>query len=99
MAFEYMSSWATKDNTGVPKELPTADNDTFVFPDVILKRGLAARWKQIKGLPYQADEKKFYDMLNNYVARDKVKRRIDISEGTPVDLRPGIFVPSNSWHV
>jgi hypothetical protein len=69
MAFEYMSSWATKDTGGTPKELPTADNDTFVFPDVILKRGLAARWKQIKGLPYQADETRNSNaMLNSYVA-------------------------------
>lgn len=99
IAFEYMSSWYTKNNAGALKEVPTADNDTFLFPDNLLKRGLAYQWKQGKGLPYQADEKTFWDLLNNYIAKDKVKRRIDVSCPTPVDLQPGIFVPSNTWPV
>jgi len=99
IAFEYMSSWAVKSSGGVLKAATTDDADTFVFPENILKRGLAFRWKQIKGLPYQADETAYYNMLNNYIARDKVKSRIDVSEGEPVDVKPGIFVPSNSWNV
>lgn len=97
IAWEYMSSWATKTAAGVLKAAPTLDTDIFVFPDNILLRGLAYRWKQIKGLPYQADETAYWNMLNNYIAKDKVKRRIDVSAGEPVDVKPGIFVPSNSW--
>lgn len=99
IAWEYMSSWATKSAAGVLKAAPTVDTDTFVFPENILKRGLAYRWKQIKGLPYQADETAYWNMLNNYIAKDKVKRRVDVSRGEPVDVKPGIFVPSNSWPV
>lgn len=99
IAFEYMSSWAVRDSGGTLKAAVTVDSDTFVFPESIIKRGLAYRWKQIKGLPYQADETAYWDQLNNYIARDKVKRRINVAEGQPVDVKPGIFVPSNSWNV
>lgn len=99
IAWEYNSSWCTRNASGTLIALPTADTDTFVFPDNILKRGLAFRWKQLKGLPYQADETAFYNLLNNYIAKDKVGRRLNVAEGTPTDVKPGIFVPSNSWPV
>lgn len=102
IAFEYTSSECVYDVSSNKNKSPQSmddDTDQFLFPEIIIKRGLAYRWKQIKGLPYQADETAYYKMLNNYIARDKVKRRINVSEGVPVDLKPGIFVPSNSWTV
>lgn len=98
IAFEYMSSWCVKSSTGVLKAGITADDDIFVFPENIIRKGLMFRWKQIKGLPYQADETKFYYMLNSYIAKDKVKTRVNVA-GAPKDLRPGIWVPSNTWDV
>lgn len=100
IAFEYVSSWPYLDaTTSVAKANPTNDSDGFVFPDRIVKKGIAFRWKQIKGLPYQADETEYWNMVNNFVATNKVGRRLNISEGAPVDMKPGIFVPSNSWPV
>jgi hypothetical protein len=99
IAFEYASSWAYKSSTGTVKSTADNDSDIFLFPEIIIRRGLAFRWKQIKGLPYQADEKQYWNLLNNYIARDKVKRRVNISEGTPYDIQPGIFVPSGNWNV
>lgn len=99
IAFEYASSWGFTDAAGTPKAAITADTDLFVLPERIMRKGLAFRWKQVKGLPYQADETKFYELLNNYIARDKVKRRIDVSHPHPMDIRPGVFVPSGNWPV
>jgi len=100
MAFEYVSSWLTIDGvTSARKAAITLDTDTFVFPDNILSKALSYRWKQIKGLPYQADETIFWDLLNNYVARDKAKPRINVAHPHPVDIRPGVFVPSGNWNV
>lgn len=95
IAFEYMSSWAVKSATGALKAAVTADDDTFVFPDEIIKRGLAYRWKQIKGLPYQADEQRFWNMLNNYIAKDKVKRRVNVAEPYDGSI-PGVIVQAAS---
>lgn len=100
MAFEYVSSWLTVDgSSGARKAAITLDTDTFVFPDNILLKALSYRWKQLKGLPYQADETTFWDLLNNYVARDKAKRRINVSHPVPMDIKPGVFVPSGNWNV
>lgn len=99
IAFEYMSSWCVTSSTGTLKATITADNDLFVFPENIIRKGMMYRWKQIKGLPYQADETKYWNLLNNYIAKDKVKRRINVACGQPVDVKPGVFVPLSSWNV
>lgn len=99
IAFEYASSWAVKDATGTPKATISADSDTFVFPETILARGLAAQWKIGKGLPHQADETQYYNLLNNYISRDKVKRRYNLAEGCSQGIQPGIFVPAGNWPV
>lgn len=99
IAFEYASSWYTKNASGVLKAFPDTDSDVFLFPDNIIRRGLAYRWKQEKGLPYQADETQYWHLLNNFIAKDKVKRRINISEPIDQDMKPGIMVPTNTWPV
>lgn len=98
LAFEYVSSWAVKTaGSGNLKPEATADDDTFLFPEQIIRKGMTYRWKQLKGLPYQADETQYYNLLNNYIAKDKVKRRIDLANPMPVALKPGVFVPSGNW--
>lgn len=99
IAFEYASSWAYTDATGIPQASILVDTDLIIFPDNIIARGLAYQWKQVKGLPYQEDRDKFYELLNNYIARDKVKRRINLAHPKPVDIQPGVFVPSGNWPV
>ena len=98
IAFEYASSWCIKD--GVTQDLKAAitlDNDTFIFPERIIRKGLAYRWKIIKGLPYQEDQTQYYNLLNNFIARDKVKSRINVSEPHQPSIKPGVFVPSGNW--
>lgn len=99
IAFEYASSWAVTDAGGTAKATITADTDLMIFPEKIIKRGLAYQWKQLKGLPYQEDKDQYYELLNGYIATDKVKRRINLAHPNPVDIRPGVFVPSGNWPV
>lgn len=94
IAFEYQSEWPVLDSaTGLPKALVTNDADTFIFPENITRKWMIYRWKLLKGLPYQEDRQRAYDLLSNYIATDKVKRRIDVSCGAPTSMQPGIFVP------
>lgn len=97
IAFEYASSWAVYSSGGNLQATVLTDTDTFVFPENILKRGVSFRWKQIKGLPYQADEARYYDLLNNFIARDKVKPAIDLTNPNPREIQPGVFIPSGNW--
>jgi hypothetical protein len=99
IAFEYGSSYGVISSSGVKKATFTADDDEFRLPERILQRGLKYRWKQEKGLPYQADETAYYSLLNNAIARDATKARHDLAHPRPFDIRPGIFVPSGNWPV
>ena len=98
IAFEYASSYPVVDAGGTAKATVTADTDTFVFPENIVQKGMMFRWKQVKGLPYQSDEAKYYELLNNYIARDKTRKRINLANPSPVDFRPGIFIPIGNWN-
>lgn len=97
IAFEYVSSWCVKSMAGVLQSALLADTDTFVFPENLVKKGLSYRWKQIKGLPYQADEAKFYSLLNNFIIRDKAPGKINVSETSSPTIQPGVFIPSGNW--
>lgn len=99
VAFEYASSWPVKSAAGVLQAAIVADTDVFIFPENIIRKGLAFKWKLIKGLPYQSDETSYYNLLNNYIARNKAPRRINVACPNPTDLAPGIFVPSGNWNV
>lgn len=99
IAFEYMSTFCVMDTNAVPKATITADTDTFAFPEHIIRKWLVYRWLMIKGLPYQEDYQRAFDMLNNYIARDKAKPRICVDYPDQVSIQPGVFVPSGNWNV
>lgn len=98
IAFEYKSKYLVEDAGGMHKQYFTADTDTCIFPEPILQRGLRYRWKQEKGLPYQADEIKFYEMLNNYIAQSKPRRVVNLAEQDQT-VKAGVFVPIGNWPV
>lgn len=97
IAFEYVSSWCVTAANGTLKSGITLDSDLFLFPDNLLKKGLAFRWKRDKGLPYQADEATYYDLLNKYVSRDKTKRPVNVAGWDDRSAHPQIVVSSGSW--
>lgn len=99
IAFEYACDCGVLAADGTRKSTFTLDDDTSVLPERILKKGLSYRWKQLKSLPYQADETRYFDMLNNYIARDGTKRTVNLDNRIPMSLSPGIFVPSGNWPV
>lgn len=99
IAFEYMSTFLVTDASGTPKGTVTADTDIFALPEHIIRKWMMFRWKQIKGLPYQEDMQRGFDMLNNYITRDKVKTRINVAYPDQTLIKPGVFVPSGNWPV
>jgi|GEM_PF-2365785 len=99
IAFEFATKFGVKGNDGTPKDSFTADDDVSVLPERILKKGLAYRWKELKGLPSQNEEDRYFKMLNNFIARDKTARTYDLAEPYEPMMKPGIFVPSGNWPV
>ena len=99
IAFEYVSNWVIVGTGGTPRPVPSYDTDLFVLPENIVSKGLSYRWKQIKGLPYTEDQTRYFDLLNNYVARNKTARTLNVSQKRLTDIQPGIFVPSGNWNL
>lgn len=98
IAFEYASGWTIKDGTtSALKSAITNDADTFIFPEKIVRKAMMWRWKQIKGLPYAEDQTAYYNLLNNYIARDKTRPIINVGCDEPT-AQPGIFVPYGNWN-
>lgn len=91
IAFEYATSYGVEAADGTPKQYFTEDTDTFLLPERILQRGLSYRWKQVKGLPYQADETAYFSMLNNAIARDATKRIYNLAGKSDLWGRPGFY--------
>lgn len=99
IAFEYASNHGVVAVDNSTKQYFTADTDRPVLPEALMQRGLSYRWKQIKGLPYQADETSYRGQLNNIISNSKPRRVMSLGTGNDFNIRPGIFVPSGNWNV
>lgn len=99
IAFEYNVKYPVKSSSGTRKEFFTSDDDTTVYPERILRQGLFYRWKEIKQLPFDRDEKRYYDMITRYMNRDKPARSYSLDDPMDFNLQPGIFIPSGNWPV
>lgn len=97
IAFEYASSNFIRSSGGTLQSKFLADTDVPVLPESLFRKGLAYRWKQTKGLNYSADERRYYDMLNNFISRDATKPVVNTGKDLMPGVRPGIFVPSGNW--
>jgi hypothetical protein len=93
IAFEYATSFAVTNADGTVRQATfQADTDVSVLPEKILKKALAYRWKELKGLPYASEQDRYFGMLNNYIARDGTKRTYNMA-GPDLEqrMRPTIY--------
>lgn len=95
-AFEYVSGNWCQSSTGTPKSSFTNDGDTGILDEKIMTAGIIWRWKQIKGMDYAEDFRKYEIRVNDAMARDAGKPTISM-DGTPTNRFPGIFVPQGNW--
>lgn len=98
-AFEYASSYCVLADDGTTyKPYPTADSDTFLFPDTVILAGLRWKRKYEKGLEYAEDFRRFEELIANAKSRDGGKPALSM-DGEGCGFAPGIFVPSGNWNV
>lgn len=79
LGFEYQSKYGVLSSLSVLKQYFTADDDTAVLPEHILRKGLSFLWKREKGFPYQAEEIEYYKLLNNFIVKDGTKRAYNLA--------------------
>ena len=56
----------------------TVDTDTFRLDERLLKLGIVARWREVKGLPYAEEMDRFEDFKSKLMSSDKGSRIIRV---------------------
>lgn len=98
-AFEYMSTYAITDVTGVTfKDRFTADTDIILLPEPMVELDLTWRWKQAKGLGYAEEFNSLEAMLADIKTRENPGKTLRFDD-YPSDAQPGIYVPAGNWRV
>lgn len=59
--------------------------DESIFPDDLLRCGVAMRWKRQKGLPYAAEEAEYNRILSYSISADKPSRTINFGRKPIID--------------
>lgn len=98
--YEYVSSyWVLATGGSVPtKAAFSADDDTCVFPDVLVARGLRWRYLRANGLDYAQEYTAWAEMLTVEIARDGGASRLSLTEKYPWNRRVP-FIPQGNWNV
>ena len=97
-AFEYISSNYCQTFGGTPLTEWTNDTDTGILDEKIMTAGIIWRWKQVKGLDYAEDFRKYEVRVLQAMGRDAGKPTLRM-DGSPTNRMPGIVVPSGSWNL
>lgn len=69
ITFEYYSTHVVQVSAGGFSQTYTADNDVCLLPDSVLRAGLSAFWKQVKGFSYAEEKRKYELVAGNAAAR------------------------------
>lgn len=98
IAYEYVSTfgvYALGDTTPT-KAAFTADNDTSIFPETLIERGVRWRFLRAKGLSYEQEYQSWIELLQRIAARDGGMPRLSASLNYPW-TRISPFVPDTGF--
>lgn len=99
MAFAYLSqNCVVTAGTGVQKRYVTADTDTFLIPDEVLRAALKWRYKCEKQLAYSEDYNRYERIRASLFLSAAPKPIINLS-GTCQQQQFGIIIPPGSWPI
>lgn len=95
MYYEYIVNTPVQDNVSAYKTNFTADNDTFVLSEEMLKLELVWRWKKTKGLDYSEDMRDAELFIETEINATRGTRDVFIAS-EPWRLDEG-NIPDSSW--
>lgn len=96
----YTTKYVVLDVDGVTtKARIEADDDSFLFPDNVVSRGLEFRWRKQKGEAGWEDDYNAYITLVARSLGKNLKPKLSLDGAFPVVAKPGIVIPAGSWNV
>lgn len=96
-AFEYVSKNWCQSPALVAQDEWTADGDTGILSERIMQYGVIWRYRQKKGLPWQADYDKWDSRCKVALGGNQPQRTINFGDAGWTGRRPGITIPEGSW--
>jgi hypothetical protein len=98
--YEYVSSyWVYAAAGATPTKSDfSADDDTCIFADTIVERGLRWRYLRANGLDYAQEYEAWAQMVGVEIARDGGAQRLSLSEKYPWNRRTP-FIPQGNWNI
>lgn len=95
----YKSNWCVTNEALTEYKISyQVDTDRAVFPDVVVEAGLLAFWKRAKEMPFTYEMTRYEGLKQSYGTRNVVMPTLFLDKG-PMNLKPGIWVPSGSWNI
>jgi len=82
---------------GTLKQSFTVDDDSFVFPDIAILRGLTWNWAKKKGEDWSDDHALYLDAIGKNLYNEG-SAKLWLDSGRP-GIVPGVVVPAGSWPV
>lgn len=96
IAYEYRSKNWCQTSLGVGQDAWAADTDTGVLSERLMGMGLVWRYKQAKGLDWEADYEKYAFEVSQALAADQPRKTLNMGGET---IAYGFTTPDGSWNV
>lgn len=95
----YITSWLVTSNDGLTlKERISADDDKFLLPDNLIRKGLEWRWRKTKGIPgWEDDYNAYLSLVGQALAKDSAPT-VALAQNRR-GPQPGIVIPAGTWNV
>ena len=94
-AFEYISKYWCESSGGTGQTAWAADTDVTDLPERLIRMGIVWRFKQARGMSYDADYSKYMYAVRETMAQEAPHAIIDFSMTTP--RGPGLVIPEGDW--
>lgn len=99
ISYEYRSAYWCQSSGGTAKAAWTADTDTALISERLMRLGIVWRFKKRRGLEWQSDHESYLNEVDGDLAADRPRKVIDLKNGGPPVRYPGITVPDGTWAV
>jgi len=94
-AFEYVSENWCASSGGTGQTAWAADTDVGVLPERLIRLGIVWRFKQARGMSYDADYSKYMYAIRETMAQDSPHDVVDFADAAR--RGPGLVIPEGDW--
>lgn len=100
IAYEYRSShWCQATGGGATAGEWEADTDVGLLNERLMALGIVWRFKQARGLAWEADYQLYDFQVRQELANDSPRTIIDMSASGPPTRVPGLTIPESGWNL